>query len=312
MRDLSRLRLIAAAQQAITARDAVLQEAGAEIDALRARIDELETGNPVPDPEPEPESEVPQEPQPPLPNVPSIIAFTALKSDAEREAYIASVRGWYEANTGPRIELINDNHTSVSGHVKGRRFNESIEVAEGTVLEDCEINSDGFRGVFADWMKFTLINCRVIGRSGSRDVGVQGVATVINTEISGFQDGIKLQGTAAVRGSLIHKPYKTSTSHNDGIAIQWDNTDHLIEHNFIDWIDTSCIFLKNESGQVKNITIRRNWLMGTTGWPINAGPNIPGCKAIENVIQRGAFGHMSFESPVEAVGNLDATMGTPI
>ncbi|BCH33113.1 hypothetical protein MesoLjLc_50430 [Mesorhizobium sp. L-8-10] len=273
-----------------------VDERDAEILRLKARIAELEAGQPAPNPVPEPEPEEPTEPG----------AFWRGLATVWPTA----------ATTGPRIPVVAAPSGNVSGLVKGKRFTGTVKPANGTVFEDCEFVGNGGWGIDGDGRTFTVDHCKFLSTRGG-PAAILGNATVISCDISGWEDAIKTQGSGwVIRGNYIHGPHITSTSHNDGIQVQWSNSNGLIEQNYISWRDTSEVFLQTLSGKIDSITIRHNWL-GGSDLPLRIEGGCTNCTATENVIKQGNptypnHGYYDLNPQVRASGNIDAVTGKPI
>jgi len=215
--------------------------------------------------------------------------------------------------TGPRIATVATTNNRPSGTVKGKKFTGTVYPANNTIFEDCEFVGGDIWMIDGDGKKVTFRYCRIAG-NGAIQAGVLCTPTMEYCDVSGVTDGVKTQGDGwSIKRCYFHDPKsRANEPHYDGIAIQWDNSNGLIAENYIDWLDTSAVFMKNETGQVKNITVRHNWL-GGADLPMRIEENIPGCKVYENVIEKGYWGHMDVE-PSDAVvyGNIDSVTGKAI
>lgn len=220
-------------------------------------------------------------------------------------------RAWMQANTGPRIPLTNSSATSASGLVVGKRFSQSItSVANGTIFRDCEVNFGGGWGIDGDNKTFTVERCRLKGTGGP--AAILGNATVLGCDISGCQDGIKLQGGGLVRGTWIHDLTSSDAgAHFDGIQIQGTNNNCLIEQNRIEARDTSEVFFQELGGQINGGKIRHNWC-GGSDLPIRVEAGCTNMEVIENAILKGHWGYWDLNSSVVHHGNVDAATNAPI
>lgn len=248
-------------------------------------------------------------PPPPVPTgAPSTLAFMALTSNAERAAYIASVEAWYKANTGPRTAITTTRAGgSIAGTFRNMRFTGPIRPAAGTALIDCQV--DGY--IDADGKRITLDHCRIDGKGASWAVLGNPIASYC--DIFNAEDAIKTQNDGwQLTWNYIHGPYTTSSSHNDGVQIQWRNTNGLIESNWVQWRDTSELFAQIQSGEpINNLMWRWNWL-GGSDLPIRIEQGCTNCSVIENVVKRGNWGYMDLISSVVKRGNVDWITGTAI
>lgn len=207
------------------------------------------------------------------------------------------------ATTGPRIPRVNASGGAVSGLVSGKRFTGTVIPANGTILEDCEfVGNGGGYAVDGDGRTFTVRYSRFTSSGGP--AAILGNSTVISCDISGWEDGIKTQGSGwTIRDNFIHGPFKTATSHNDGVSIQWSNSNGLIEQNRIEWTDTSEIFMQKLTGQIGNIVVRHNRMAGSD-LPLRIEDGCTGCQAYENMIQPGYWGWSYLNSTVVHYGNI--------
>lgn len=214
------------------------------------------------------------------------------------------------ATTGPRIVTVASTVTNVSGIVTGKKFTQTVHPANGTKFIDCEFAVNDFYAIDGDGKTFSVDFSLFSGKDGA--AAILGTATVTNSEIMGWQDGIKEQGSGwIVRGNYIHAPFKTATSHNDGVAVQWSNSDFIIEQNRIEWTDTSEIFMQKLTGTISNCTVRWNWL-GGSDLPLRIETGIPGCKVTENIIKKGFWGYWDLNNLVAHSGNIDSVTGASI
>lgn len=193
---------------------------------------------------------------------------------------------------------------SKSGTHKAKKFTGSISPQAGSVFEDCEIAGM----VDGDGKKFRMTRCRI--RGGSNPWSILGCVTLENSEIIGGEDAIKTQGDGwSIKYNYISGPHTTSTSHNDGVQMQWKNTNGLCEGNVIKWTDTSEFFTQIQSGEpITGIVCRWNWF-GGSDLPVRIET---GCSAsvYENAIKKGNWGYADMSGTlVRKDGNIDAISG---
>jgi hypothetical protein len=211
------------------------------------------------------------------------------------------------ATTGPRAATtITRGGGNISGSFSKVRFTGPIMPANNTVLTDCIV--EGY--IDGGTNKYTLQNCRLDGKGGPWCAS--GNATVIGCDVSNAEDAIKTTGSGwVIRGNYIHNPYVTASSHNDGVQIQWGNSNGIVEQNYITWTDTSEVFCQELTGQIDNITVRHNWL-GGSDLPLRIEAGCTNCKATENVIKKGHWGYYDLNSSVVHHDNIDAVSGAKI
>lgn len=260
----------------------VLKAKDDEIAALKKRVAELETPKP------------PVEPNPPTdPNPPStgVFAWKGLQT-----AFPAA------ATTGPCVA----NPVSRAGGIKA--------TSNGQVFENLIITG-GNPGIDANGKTGVIVrNCKLVGSGGT--IGVLGMALLENCDISGYEDGFRPMGANwVVRGNYIHDLASGPNRHNDGGQI-FDGPG-LVEQNYIKARDTSAIMVQawanTASGAPSGVVVRHNWL-GGADLPLRIESECKGkgCKAIENVIQKGYYGHADLTGADEVRGNIDSVTGAPI
>lgn len=205
------------------------------------------------------------------------------------------------ATTGPRILTTAASRNRVSGIVKGKKFTGTVYPANGTEFEDCEFSGNGGYSIDGDGKRFKVTHCRFA--CNGQEAAILGNADVVNCDISNCKDGIKPQGSGwTIRGNFIHDPYIGGVDpHNDGIQASGGHSNCLVEQNYVDWRDTSAVFFHSVFGPVSNCTVQHNWL-GGADMPLRIDGT--GCKAIENMIERGQWGDWDFAKPVEHYGNI--------
>lgn len=207
---------------------------------------------------------------------------------------------------GPKAGTVftNEGGGSKSGTHRNKKFSGSIQPQAGSIFEDCEVNGM----VDGDGKKFRMTRCRIKG--GSNPWSILGCVTLENSEITGGEDAIKTQGDGwSIKYNYISTPHVTASSHNDGVQMQWRNTNGLCEGNVIKWTDTSEFFTQIQSGEpINGIVCRWNWF-GGSDLPVRIET---GCSAsvYENAIKKGNWGYADMSGTlVRKDGNIDAVTG---
>jgi len=278
-----------------------------EIVTLKARIKELEAIlNTPPSPPPPP----PEEPPPPVPtDVPTTLAFKALTSNASRASYITSTEAWYKANTGPRSPITTTRGGgNIAGTFRNTRFTGGIIPATGTTLIDCQVDGP----IDADKKIINLDHCRIDGKGGAW--GVLGNVRAEYCDIFNAEDGIKTQNDGwSIRWCYLHGPaIRGSDPHNDGIQMQWRNTNGLIENCWVQWRDTSELFAQVQNGEpIDNLVWRGNWC-GGSDHPLRIEAGCTNCQVLDNVVKKGHWGYYDLISSVVKSGNVDWVTGAAI
>ena len=118
-----------------------------------------------------------------------------------------------------------------------------------------------------------------------------------------------------MKGNYIHDLEDDSGGdpHYDGISVQGGQNGVLIEGNTVLGRDTSDIFIKNDFGNINNVTVKHNFLGGTPGINIyvdGRGPNgvITNVTITDNYLIKGYYDYYSVDksSPVIS-GNVEFT-----
>lgn len=180
------------------------------------------------------------------------------------------------------------------------RVNGMLRVSTANVIiRNCYINSNDFWGVDADGSTNLLIeDCTFIGT-------VQGNACVLDgggggtyrrLNISGAQDGAKMNTNALMEDCYIHDLSSTAESHNDGIQFGTANG-ITIRHNYIDSRDTSAILMGGGEARVRaiNCLIENNYLNGG-GYNFygptapDGGTNVSGGPSVNIQVLNNTFG----------------------
>jgi parallel beta-helix repeat protein len=169
----------------------------------------------------------------------------------------------------------------------------------GVVIQDCEINGLGAKGV--------------------RGVSLSGSATVLRNNIHHVEDGIYLQSgsNVLIQDNYIHDLQSNwSGPHYDGIATDGGISNITIRRNTIinRHGQTSAIMLSNYFGSVSNVTVDNNRLEGG-GYTVYSdgqfgGGTISGVSFTNNVLGIGRYGYASIRSNIPVwQGNIDDVSG---
>ena len=172
----------------------------------------------------------------------------------------------------------------------------------GSVVENTEL--DG-RGV-------------VHGASGS--MGIIGPVTVLRSDIHGVENGVTPSSGSIIEGNYIHDLGAPGSPHYDGIQIDGDVSNVLIQYNTIDESDlhqTSCVMIDNYFGPIKNIKVDSNRLSGAGYTVYSDGQfhngSMTGVKFTNNVIGPGLYGYVMIrDNTVVWSGNTDASSGRTV
>jgi hypothetical protein len=191
--------------------------------------------------------------------------------------------------------------------------------APNVTIKRCRATINGFWGIDASYPEaigtFTIEDCDIIGpgMSGASDSGVVGSGNFLRNDISQWQNGLRLQeGKSVVRGNYIHDLNDPSADpHYDGIGIQGDQDDVLVEDNSIIARDTSDVFIKPDFGPINNVRVNHNFLGGNVAWNVYF-LNCTNCSLTNNIIVKYGFGHYTIEnSNVVVSGNTLLLPGDP-
>jgi hypothetical protein len=172
----------------------------------------------------------------------------------------------------------------------GKIVNGSLRVrASNVTIEDCIIDVPAVAserhgiylwtaGVANVTIRRVTIRCRAVNQSYLIGAGIHGAGfDADRVEVWGMTDGVMMagigsKGDASLTGSWIHdlphyaydgypsKPGSHSNgSHPDGVQVQGNLGDVLIQGNDISTARTSCIIITNGSGTCDTIAIDDNW-----------------------------------------------------
>jgi len=238
---------------------------------------------------------------------------------SEFAAYLAKVLVWFKTNTGPQIALTDSSIRSITtnGAVhRGKRFQGTLRIqANDVVLEDCEVNGGDYQGIDAEGSnRLTVRRVRVIGAKTAifNNAILSGANALIEyCDVSVHQHAITPQGgpNTIVRYNYVHDGYyyAPTDKHVGGISIKGGSnfTAMLVEGNYVLGQDTSSIFIKNDFGQCRNVTLKSNFMLrqpgaGSYGYAAYStsdgptGPNMVSGTVVDgNVWQAGYVSYMS-------------------
>lgn len=213
--------------------------------------------------------------------------------------------------------------------IEGKRISGLLTIrAKNVTVRKCEILGEGIDTNDSAVSNFVVEDCDLKGNGSLTGIVGFGV-TVRRCDISGFTNGCRLFGTFTVKGNYIHGPTTNGPDpHYDGLELWGACLNSVVEDNWIDFVDTSCIFVANLWGPINGLVINHNKLTGadmpcrTEGWKSNSP--VTGVRWTNNVIQKGHWGYWDLErtSPgvsnkasqwdVTASGNVDDATGAPI
>jgi hypothetical protein len=168
----------------------------------------------------------------------------------------------------------------------------------GTVLEDCEIDGAG---------------------STEGNNGVMGTATVQRCNIHGVENGVVPGSGSVIRGSYIHDLRAPGAPHYDGIQIDGDKSDILIQGNTVvnGFNQTSAVMIDNYFGPIRNVIVDSN-LLGGGGYTVyvdghfNSNP-ILGVSITNNRMIKGYWGFIVVANASPNItGNTDVATGLPV
>jgi len=281
----------------IAAQATEIAEKEAEIEALWKRI--LGAGQPEPTPESEPEPQPAAFPDASNTGLPAGIVLTPYNGPFTIAANDVTIEG---------------KEIQQSLHIRGSNF----------VMKNCMlIYNDHFGVDLEGAVNPTIQDCTLIGPGsrGRSNSTILGSGTLLRNDISGAENGIVLQdGKSLVKGNYIHDLDSGSGAegHYDGISVQGGQNDVLIEDNTIIGRDTSDIFIKNDFGNINNVRVNHNRLIGTPGFALYAdgrGPKgvITNVSVTNNHVKRGGYGYFSVDNANPTFsGNVDDANGKAI
>ncbi len=166
----------------------------------------------------------------------------------------------------------------------------------GVTIQDCEIDGVG------------------TGNDGSS--GIRGSGTFLRNNIRNVENGITLDGSAAIKDNYIHDLRASGAPHYDGIQIDGNISDVVISHNTVinPHGQTSAVMIDNYFGPIANIQVDNNRLIGG-GYTVYSDGQfrqdpISSVAFINNRLGKGHWGYSSFvrNRPVWR-GNVDDATG---
>ncbi len=120
---------------------------------------------------------------------------------------------------------------------------------------------DGISGV-------RIEDVEVIGQGAAgptNSIGIYGAATVVRTDLHGFENGIVPESGSTILDSYIHDLAGSGSAHYDGIQIDGGQERIIIRHNTIAApAQTSAVMIDNYFGSISDITVDNNKLSGGT------------------------------------------------
>ncbi|BCH27562.1 right-handed parallel beta-helix repeat-containing protein [Mesorhizobium sp. L-8-3] len=209
--------------------------------------------------------------------------------------------------------------------IENKEIRQSIRVlGSNFVMKNCRLIYNDYFGVDLEGATSpTIQDCTLIGpgNRGRSSAPILGSGTFLRNDISGAENGIVLQaGKSVVKGNYIHdlESGVGDEGHYDGISVQGAQNDVLIEDNTIVGRDTSDIFIKNDFGDINNVRVNHNLLVGTPGFALyvdGRGPKgvITNVSVTNNRVKRGGYGFFSVDAAAPTFsGNVDADTGKAI
>lgn len=210
--------------------------------------------------------------------------------------------------------------------IQGKRITGQLNVrAPGFKMIDCVLTSNGFWGVDGDASNvgaMVISGSKIAGNSSGGNSAILGAGSFTNNDLSGFDNGIALQGNnCVIKGNYIHDLGGSAQAHVDGIQLAGPHNTVLIEDNKVVAWDTSCIFIKPDAGPISNVTVNHNLLLNQAGKqtaataysvPGGSNPAPTGTKFTNNVMQRGHWFYWSIEGSVVRSGNVDYLTGASV
>ena len=191
--------------------------------------------------------------------------------------------------------------------------------ATNVTIKNSRIKDVAFFGVDIEGGSVTLQNVEIdCGGTGKKGI-LNGNFTAIRVNIHNCEDGVFADRDFTIKDSYIHDLATSPTAHNDGIQ-SIDAINVTIEHNRIYAVDTSAIWLNNNSGGqlAQNALVKDNLLAGG-GWtlycPADASTNVQilnnafSTKFFPNV---GGFGPATNCAGEIQSGNVYHETGEPI
>ena len=268
-----------------------LSAAPRQIAALKKRVAELEAGNPAPSPVPPP--------------------------TGWPDASNTGAKGTLTPYSGPKTI------TAANVTIENKTITGSLRVTGANfTLKNCKLTYSSAWGIDAEGAVNPTIQDSTIvgpGSAGAANSGFLGSGTLLRNDFSKAENGIVLQGgKSVVKGNFIHDLLSSAgnAGHYDGISVQGGQNGVLIEDNAIYARDTSDVFVKNDFGNITDVTVNHNYLGGNPGINVyvdGRGPKgvITNIKITNNVLTGAQFPFSIDNSSPVISGNVDLT-GKPV
>ncbi|PTM97179.1 calcium-binding protein [Mycoplana dimorpha] len=190
-----------------------------------------------------------------------------------------------------------------------------LVTAPDVVIKNSVIKYDGWWGIQAEkGPNITVMNSEFVGPgySASSNSAILGSGTFIGNDISKSENGITLSGgSSVVKGNYIHDLEAAGSPHYDGISVQGGQNGVLIEGNTIDSTQTSDIIIKSDFGNINNVTINNNLLIGDAGYAVYSYGGVNGYKTTNikitnNHVEKGHYGYYAVkDSDTHISGNIE-------
>jgi hypothetical protein len=204
--------------------------------------------------------------------------------------------------TNGSVTINHNNCILEKSKVKGGAFF-TVNVKQGvtgTIVQDCEIDSNGVGG-----------SC-----------GINGTGTLLRNNIHDTENGINLNGPGpnVIEDNYIHDLRAGGSPHFDGIQIDGGVNDTVIRHNTVlnPANQVSAVMIDNYWGAIDDILVENNYLAGgvfTVYCSAQFRTNAPvtNVRFVSNRMGKGTGGYTAFTrtSPVWQ-RNYDAVTGRPI
>ncbi len=216
--------------------------------------------------------------------------------------------------------------TTAGTVIDGKDIAGTVQIrANNVTIRNSRITGSGYHIVTVDdgFTGARLENVEINGKGTSGTAGSNGLygsATVIAANIHGVENGVVPSSGSVIRDSWIHNLKSGGDPHYDGIQIDGDRSNILLEHNLVDMRElgsTATVMIDNYFGPVDNVTVNNNRLLGG-GWTVyvdgrfNSSP-ITRVTYSNNRIGYGQWGYASVDvyDPVWT-GNVDDATGATI
>lgn len=197
--------------------------------------------------------------------------------------------------------------------------------ASDVTLKRSRVTGSGFSVIrvadSARNVKIENVEVNGLGTSGtSGSMGIMGPATVVASNIWGVENGISPGSGSVLRGNYIHSLAAPGSPHIDGVQMDGDLSNIVIDGNTVDmreWGQTSTVMIDNYFGPINSITVNNNRLLGG-GYTVYSygkfsGGAVQGVSFTNNRLGRGQWGHAVVDGnqPVWS-NNVDDSTGAQI